>query len=52
MTLHIIGLGLGDDQDITLKGIEAIKRSQRVFLEAYTSILGVSTEQLVRCSCS
>lgn len=48
MPLYIIGLGLGDEKDITLKGAEAIKKCDRIFLEAYTSILGVSTEKLVR----
>ncbi len=48
MPLYIIGLGLGDEQDVTIKGAEAIKKCDRVFLEAYTSILGVSTEKLVR----
>ncbi len=47
MPLYIIGLGLGDEQDVTVKGAEAIKKCDRVFLEAYTSILGVSTEKLV-----
>ncbi len=48
MPLWIIGLGLGDEKDITIKGAEAISRCERVFLEAYTSILGVSAEKLVR----
>jgi diphthamide biosynthesis methyltransferase len=45
--LFMIGLGLGDEKDITLKGLEAIKSSDRVFLESYTSILGVNQEVLV-----
>lgn len=48
--LYIIGLGLGDEKDVTVKGAEAIAKSDRVFLEAYTSILGVSTAKLVRCA--
>jgi hypothetical protein len=40
MVLHLVGLGLGDEQDVTLKGMEAIKGSAHVFLEAYTSVLG------------
>lgn len=47
MPLWIIGLGLGDEKDITVKGAEAIAKCDKVFLEAYTSILGVSTEKLV-----
>jgi diphthine methyl ester synthase len=36
---YIIGLGLGDPKDITVKGLEAIKQCDRVYLENYTSIL-------------
>ncbi|CAN8064627.1 unnamed protein product [Agarophyton chilense] len=44
--LHIIGLGLGDEKDVTVRGLELIKAASQVFLEAYTSILSVSVEQL------
>ncbi|KAK4481433.1 hypothetical protein RD792_012325 [Penstemon davidsonii] len=37
--LYIIGLGLGDEKDITLRGLEAIKRCSKVYMEAYTSLL-------------
>jgi diphthine synthase len=46
MVLYIVGLGLGDEKDITVRGLEAIQRSDKVFLEAYTSILGISHERL------
>ena len=46
--LYIIGLGLYDEQDITVRGLAAVKRCKRVFLEAYTSILLVDKEKLVR----
>jgi diphthine synthase len=47
MVLYLIGLGLGDEKDITLNGLEAIKRSAFVFLEHYTAILGaVPVERL------
>lgn len=39
MVLYLIGLGLYDEQDITLRGLEAVKKCERVYLEAYTSIL-------------
>lgn len=39
MTLYLIGLGLGDQKDISLKGLEIIKRCSRVYLENYTSLL-------------
>lgn len=69
---YIIGLGLADEKDITLRGLEviiilvlftgflrpsdpscsyqAIKNSSRVYLEAYTSILMIQKERLVRGS--
>jgi diphthamide biosynthesis methyltransferase len=73
--LYVIGLGLSDEKDITVKGLEvcssifslrleeyladyspsslrfmrnqAVKRCERVYLEAYTSILMVPKERLV-----
>ena len=39
MVLYIIGLGLGDEKDITVKGLEAIKKADSVYLEEYTSKL-------------
>ena len=39
MTLYFIGLGLGDEKDITVKGLEAVKNADVVYLEAYTSKL-------------
>ncbi|KAM9687197.1 diphthine methyl ester synthase isoform 1-T1 [Trichechus inunguis] len=44
--LYLIGLGLGDAKDITVKGLEVVKRCSRVYLEAYTSILTVGKEAL------
>lgn len=46
--LYLIGLGLSDEKDVTVRGLETIKASSRVYLEAYTSILGVGKERLVR----
>lgn len=47
MVLYVIGLGLGDEKDITVRGLELVKSSDKVFLEHYTSILGgVSKERL------
>lgn len=45
MVLFVIGLGLSDESDITLKGLEAVKSSEKVYLEAYTSILMVKDYQ-------
>ncbi|GMQ10859.1 hypothetical protein CsSME_00053698 [Camellia sinensis var. sinensis] len=46
--LYIIGLGLGDGRDITLRGLEAVKRCNKVYMEAYTSLLsfGFSSDSL------
>jgi hypothetical protein len=79
--LYMIGLGLGDERDITLRGLEAVKScskarkrprqrarraaprrcaalgrraetrvARQVYLEAYTSILGVDASKLVRAA--
>ncbi|ORY58050.1 diphthine synthase [Pseudomassariella vexata] len=37
--LYLVGLGLADETDITVKGLEVVKKASRVYLEAYTSIL-------------
>ena len=46
MVLYMIGLGLSDERDITVKGLEAVKKASRVYLEMYTAILMVSKERL------
>lgn len=48
--LYLVGLGLSDETDITVKGLEVVKKATRVYLEAYTSILLVNQEVLVRSS--
>jgi diphthine methyl ester synthase len=45
--LYLIGLGLGDENDVTIKGANAIRSCSKVFLEMYTSVLGVDVEKLV-----
>lgn len=45
MTLHLIGLGLGDEKDITINGLDAIKKSSKIFLEYYTSIFSQTTPE-------
>lgn len=44
---YIIGLGLGDAKDVSVKGLEIIKMCDRVYLEAYTSILTCGQQALV-----
>ena len=46
MALYIIGIGLADEKDITVKGLEAIKKCDRVYLENYTSLFKSSKEEL------
>uniref|UniRef100_A0A0N5AU01 GPI alpha-1,4-mannosyltransferase I, catalytic subunit n=1 Tax=Syphacia muris TaxID=451379 RepID=A0A0N5AU01_9BILA len=48
MVFYIIGLGLGDVEDVTVRGLNVIKSCSRVYLEAYTSILcyGLDTSAL------
>lgn len=48
---YLIGLGLGDAKDITVRGLEIVKRCDKVFLESYTSILTVGKEGLVSFIC-
>lgn len=45
--LYLVGLGLSDETDITVRGLEIVKRASRVYLEAYTSILLVDQSVLV-----
>lgn len=44
--LYFIGLGLGDINDITLRGKNAVEESEYVFLEYYTSMYGSSAEDI------
>ena len=42
----MIGLGLSDEKDISIKGYDAVKASSKVYLEMYTAILMISNEKL------
>ncbi|KAJ5975595.1 Diphthine methyl ester synthase [Penicillium waksmanii] len=44
--LHLVGLGLADEKDITVRGLEIVKKAERVYLEAYTAILLVDKSKL------
>ncbi|PIA47942.1 hypothetical protein AQUCO_01400501v1 [Aquilegia coerulea] len=46
--LYVIDLGLGDEKDKTVKGLEAVKQCDKVYIEAYTSLLsfGLSSNGL------
>ena len=44
--LYLIGLGLNNEKDISIKGLEAIKKCKEIYLENYTSKLQVSKKAL------
>lgn len=46
--LYVIGLGLGDPSDISIKGLDIIKKADVIYLESYTSVLSAGKEALVR----
>jgi len=46
MTLYLVGLGLGSHKDITVRGLEVVQKCSKVYLEHYTSVLGVKREEL------
>ena len=46
MALYIIGIGLNDERDISVKGLDLVKKSDVVYLENYTSTLNCSVEDL------
>lgn len=46
MTLHIIGIGLNTEKDITLKGLEILRQCDKIYLENYTSLLQCSVSDL------
>jgi diphthine synthase len=46
--LYLIGIGLNNERDITLKGLGLIKKSKKVYLDNYTSRLNCSIEDLER----
>lgn len=44
--LNIIGIGLSDEKDISVKGLELVKNSDIVYLESYTSLLQIPLTKL------
>jgi|SaaInlStandDraft_4_1057021.scaffolds.fasta_scaffold08624_4 diphthine synthase len=46
MTLYLIGIGLSTEKDITVKGLEIVKKCDKVYLESYTSLLQCSVSDL------
>ena len=46
MVFFIIGLGLGNPEDISVKGLNAIRSCKEVYLEYYTSVMSTSNKEL------
>ncbi len=44
--LYLIGIGLGNERDITLNALDIIKNCKFVYLENYTSFLGFNVKDL------
>lgn len=48
MAIYFIGLGLYDEKDITLKGLEIAKKCDLIFAEFYTSLLAGTTIERIQ----
>ena len=46
MVFYIIGLGLGDPEDISVKALKAIRACKEVYLEYYTSVMSTGNDAL------
>ena len=46
MALYLIGIGLSDEKDITVKGLEMVKKCDKIYVENYTSLLQCSVSDL------
>lgn len=46
MALYLIGIGLSDENDITIKGLDLVKKSDVIYLENYTSLLNCPVANL------
>lgn len=46
MSLYFIGIGLNDEKDISLRGLELVKKADLVYLENYTSKLNCNLSYL------
>ncbi len=44
--LYLVGLGIWDEKDMSLKGLEACRKSSRVYAELYTSAWGGNLKNL------
>jgi len=46
--LYLVGLGMGNHNDITLKGLEIVKKADKIYIDTYTSFFEDSIEELER----
>lgn len=46
MALYFVGLGLSDPKDISVKGLELVKKADKIYLESYTGLLQCSVKDL------
>ena len=42
--LYVMELGLGDEKDVTMRGLQVVRRCDKVYLEAYISFLGLDLD--------
>lgn len=48
MPLYLIGIGLDNERDVTLRGLDLIQHSDLVYLESYTSEINADIESMER----
>ena len=46
MVLHFIGIGINNEKDISIKGLDLVKKADKVYLENYTAVLNCSLSDL------
>ena len=46
MTLYLIGIGLNDEKDISVRGLEIVRGCDAIYLESYSSLLNCSISDL------
>jgi diphthine synthase len=44
--LYLIGLGLGNEKDLTVNAVETLKKCDFIYLESYTSLIGFELKDL------
>ena len=46
MALYLVGIGLSDEKDVSVRGLEVIRGCSEVYLEGYTSLMSCSVSDL------